>query len=468
MKLSIYNTMSREIEPFIPVNDNSVGMYCCGPTVYNYAHIGNLRTYIFEDVLHRILTYNDYQLTHVMNITDVGHLSDDGDEGEDKMVKRSKESGKSVYDIAAMYTKAFFEDTASLNIITPDITPRATQHIEQMINLISRLEENGHTYISGGNVYFSIDTFPSYGRLARLNLDQLQTGARIEVDKNKKNPKDFVLWFTNSKFENQAMQWPSPWGVGYPGWHVECSAMSMQYLGETFDIHCGGIDHVSVHHTNEIAQSEAATNKEWVKYWVHGEFLINETGKMSKSKGDFLTISLLKEKGYEALDFRYFCLLGHYRSQLVFSWQSLDAARSGRKNLIKLISQLQVDTHKDIEEITNEDAIRYLAEFREHINTDMHLPQALATLWKLLKDESISDSDKLGLVEHMDTIFALDLTSEEEKEEIPEEIYALLEKRAQAKREKNYQTADEVRAIVENMGYVIKDTKDGPIITKIV
>ncbi len=313
------------------MNDNSVGMYCCGPTVYNYAHIGNLRTYIFEDVLHRILTYNDYQLTHVMNITDVGHLSDDGDEGEDKMVKRSKESGKSVYDIAAMYTKAFFEDTASLNIITPDITPRATQHIEQMINLISRLEENGHTYISGGNVYFSIDTFPSYGRLARLNLDQLQTGARIEVDKNKKNPKDFVLWFTNSKFENQAMQWPSPWGVGYPGWHVECSAMSMQYLGETFDIHCGGIDHVSVHHTNEIAQSEAATNKEWVKYWVHGEFLINETGKMSKSKGDFLTISLLKEKGYEALDFRYFCLLGHYRSQLVFSWQSLDAARSGRK-----------------------------------------------------------------------------------------------------------------------------------------
>ena len=468
MNFSIYNTMSREIEPFIPLHDDKVGMYCCGPTVYNYAHIGNLRTYIFEDVLHRILIYNNYNLTHVMNITDVGHLSDDGDDGEDKMVKRSKESGNSVYDIAAMYTKAFFEDTTALNIITPDVTPKATEHIKQMIKLIQRLEENGHTYISGGNVYFSIDTFPLYGRLARLDLDNLQAGSRIEVDTNKKNPIDFVLWFTQSKFENQAMQWPSPWGVGYPGWHVECSAMSMHYLGESFDIHCGGIDHVSVHHTNEIAQSEAATNKEWVKYWVHGEFLINETGKMSKSKGEFLTISLLKDKGYDPLDFRYFSLLGHYRSQLVFSWQSLDAARSGRKNLLKIISLLKGDTPKTVENIVNEKALSYLEEFRTHINTDMHLPQALATLWKLLKDGQISDDDKKALVEHMDTIFALDLNKSEKEEEIPTEIYELLEKRTQAKRDKNYQTADEVRAIVENMGYIIKDTKDGPIITKIV
>ncbi len=468
MNFSIYNTMSREIEPFVPINSNNVGMYCCGPTVYNFAHIGNLRTYIFEDILHRVLRYNNFNLTHVMNITDVGHLSDDGDDGEDKMVKRSKESGMSVYDIAAMYTKAFFEDTESLNIITPDITPKATEHIEQMIDLIKKLEERGHTYIRGGNVYFSIDTFPSYGRLARLDLDQLDSGSRIEIDPNKKNPKDFVLWFTKSKFENQAMKWPSPWGVGYPGWHLECSAMSMHYLGQSFDIHAGGIDHVNVHHTNEIAQSEAATNKEWVKYWVHGEFLIDETGKMSKSKGDFLTLSLLKEKGYDPLDFRYFCLLGHYRSQIVFSWKSLDAARSGRKNLTKLISQLQGEGSKKVEEIDNEKALYYLSEFRRHINHDMHIPQALATLWKLLKDVNVSDEDKKTLASHMDTIFALDVIHEQKDEEIPQEVYELLEKRAQAKRDKNYQTADEVRAIVENMGYVIKDTKDGPIITKIV
>ena len=468
MNLSIYNTMSREIEPFVPLNEMNVGMYCCGPTVYNFAHIGNLRTYIFEDVLHRILTYNNYHLTHVMNITDVGHLSDDGDEGEDKMVRRSHESGKSVYEIADLYTKAFFEDTNALNIITPDITCKATEHIEHMINLIKRLEEGGHTYISGGNVYFSIDTFPEYGRLARLNLDQLNSGARIEIDENKKNPKDFVLWFTKSKFDNQAMRWPSPWGIGYPGWHIECSAMSMHYLGESFDIHCGGIDHVSVHHTNEIAQSEAATNKPWVKYWVHGEFLINETGKMSKSKGEFLTIPFLKDKGYDPLDYRYFCLLGHYRSQLVFSWTSLDAARSGRRNLVKLVSALSKENEKSVAEITDQKSLSYLQEFEQHINTDLHIPQALATLWTLLKDENVSDEDKRSLCSHMDTIFALDLIKEEKEVKIPEQIYALLEKRAQAKREKKYQEADEVRAIIEEMGYVIKDTKDGPIITKIV
>ena len=324
------------------------------------------------------------------------------------------------------------------------------------------------TYISGGNVYFSIDTFPEYGRLARLNLDQLNSGARIEIDENKKNPKDFVLWFTKSKFDNQAMRWPSPWGIGYPGWHIECSAMSMYYLGESFDIHCGGIDHVSVHHTNEIAQSEAATNKPWVKYWVHGEFLINETGKMSKSKGEFLTIPFLKDKGYDPLDYRYFCLLGHYRSQLVFSWTSLDAARSGRRNLMKLVSALSKENEKSVAEITDQKSLSYLQEFEQHINTDLHIPQALATLWTLLKDENVSDEDKRALCSHMDTIFALDLLKEEKEVKIPEQIYALLEKRAQAKIEKKYQEADEVRAIIEEMGYVIKDTKDGPIITKIV
>ncbi len=461
--------MDRKIEPFIPLHGKSVGMYCCGPTVYNYAHIGNLRTYIFEDLLHRILTYAGYDLKHVMNVTDVGHLSDDGDEGEDKMERRSRESGMSVYDIAQMYTAAFFEDTDALNIITPDVACRATEHIDQMIALIKRLEENGHTYISGGNVYFSIDTFPEYGRLAKLNLDQLQSGARIEVDENKKNPKDFVLWFTKSKFENHAMMWDSPWGSGYPGWHIECSAMSMHYLGESFDIHCGGIDHVNVHHTNEIAQSEAATGKNWVKYWVHGEFLINETGKMSKSKGEFLTLSLLKEKGYEPLDYRYFCLGGHYRSQLVFSWKSLDAAKNGRKNLMKAVSGLPFDTSRTVESITDEDSLSYLEQFKDHISVDLHIPQALALLWTLVKDSTVSDEDKAVLIRDMDRIFALDLTvkqPEGDESDIPQEIHDLVEQRVQAKKDKNYPLADEVRAIVESKGYLIKDTKDGPIVSK--
>ncbi len=463
MEVAIYNTMSRSIEPFVPLKNGKVGMYCCGPTVYNYAHIGNLRTYIFEDLLHRILTYRGYNLTHVMNITDVGHLSDDGDEGEDKMERRSRESGMSVYDIAAMYTKSFFADTGSLNIITPDVTCRATDHIGEMIALIQRLEERGHTYISGGNVYFSIDTFPSYGRLARLKLDQLSSGARIEVDENKRNPKDFVLWFTKGKFENQSMKWDSPWGVGYPGWHLECSAMSMKYLGESFDIHCGGIDHVSVHHTNEIAQSEAATGKEWVKYWVHGEFLIDETGKMSKSKGDFLTLSLLKEKGYSPLDYRYFCLGGHYRSQLIFSWQALDAAKGGRTNLMKHIRSIREEADGIKADISSEAGKAVLAEFEGHIAVDLHIPQALAVLWTLVKSKDISAAEKLSLIETMDSIFALDLLAEEEteSEEIPGEILELAQKRSEAKKVRDFALADALRDEIRDLGFTVKDTKDG-------
>jgi len=460
--------MSRSVEPFVPLSCDTVGMYCCGPTVYNYAHIGNLRTYIFEDLLHRILTYSGYELTHVMNITDVGHLSDDGDEGEDKMERRSRESGMSVYDIARMYTESFFNDTGSLNIITPDITCKATEHIQEMIDLIKRLEESGHTYISGGNVYFSIDTFPQYGRLARLKLDQLNSGARIEVDENKRNPKDFVLWFTKGKFENQAMKWDSPWGVGYPGWHLECSAMSMKYLGDSFDIHCGGIDHVSVHHTNEIAQSEAATGKEWVKYWVHGEFLIDETGKMSKSKGDFLTLSLLIDKGFDPLDFRYFCLTGHYRSQLIFSWASLKAAQGGRLNLKKQIQAIRNASDDRRKPISSDEAKAVLDEFEAHIATDLHIPQALAVLWKLVKDKDIDPAEKLSLIEKMDSIFALDLLQEENQEEepVPGEILALVQKRTEAKKNRDFTQADSLRDEIREKGYAVKDTKDGVEITR--
>ena len=334
MKVQIYNTMSRTVEEFKPITPNFVGMYGCGPTVYNYAHIGNLRTYIFEDTLKRVLMHAGYKVKHVMNITDVGHLTGDGDDGEDKMEKSARESGKSVWDIAKFYTEAFFKDYDSLNIIRPDVICPATQHIPQMIELIQRLEKGGHTYIAGGNVYFSIDTFPSYGKLARLNLDDLKSGARIDIDSNKKNPKDFVLWFTNSKFGEQAMMWDSPWGRGYPGWHIECSAMSMYYLGEHFDIHCGGIDAIPVHHTNEIAQSEAATGKTWVNYWMHGEFLLSDKGKMSKSSGEFLTMSVLKEHGFDPLDYRYFCLGANYRTQLQFSYQGLEGAKTARQGLV--------------------------------------------------------------------------------------------------------------------------------------
>ncbi len=467
MQLSLYNTLNRKIEPFVPIKEGKAYMYCCGPTVYNYAHIGNLRTYLFEDILRRTLEYNSFEVRHVMNITDVGHLSDDGDEGEDKMVKSAREQNKTIYEIADMYTAAFYADTDALNILRPTISCKATDHINDMIALIERLEERGHTYTAGGNVYFSIDTFPRYGEMARLKVDELQAGARIEVDPNKRNPKDFVLWFTQSKFANQAMVWPSPWGVGYPGWHIECSAMSMKYLGETFDLHCGGIDHIPVHHTNEIAQSEAATGKRWVNYWIHGEFLINETGKLSKSKGEFLTLSYLQEKGYHPLDYRYFSLGGHYRSQLVFSWQALDSARSARERLVKQVLALKGEASSPASTLS-EQSQKYVDTFIGHLNNDLNTPRALATLWTLLKDEEVSAAEKLAILYEADKILGLSL--EEVKEEIitiPEEVQALVDQRSEAKAAKEWSKADELRDIVENMGYSLKDTGEGTIITKI-
>jgi len=469
MKLSLHNTMTRTIEPFIPLESGKVGMYCCGPTVYNYAHIGNLKTYVFEDVLRRTLEYNGYAVSHVMNITDVGHLTDDGDDGEDKMVKSAQEKGLSILEIAQMYTDAFFADIDALHIKRPSIACKATDHIADMIDLIKRLEAKGHTYTAGGNVYFSIDTFPRYGELARLNLEELQAGARIDIDANKRNPKDFVLWFTQSKFEKQAMQWDSPWGRGYPGWHIECSAMSMKYLGESFDIHCGGIDHIPVHHTNEIAQSEAATGKKWVNYWVHGEFLLNETGKMSKSKGEFLTLSVLKEKGYDPLDFRYFCLGGHYRSQLVFSWQSMDSARSARKNLIKHIQTLKKEATEPAEK-WSETTSQYRKAFAEQLNNDLNTPRGLAIVWTLLKDSTMTAAEKLACLYDFDKILGLDVAAvvavDEQQVVIPAEIQALIDERTEAKSSKNYHRADELRAIVEKSGYILKDTADGTIVTK--
>lgn len=469
LSMKLYNTMDRKVEEFVPIEEGKVGMYCCGPTVYNYAHIGNLRTYIFEDILHRTLEEAGYRVKHVMNITDVGHLTGDGDDGEDKLGKRSRETGKSVWDIAAFYTDAFFADEKALNIKRPNVVCKATDHIQEMIALIKRLEEKGHTYTAGGNVYFSIDTIDDYGKLAGQKQEDKLSGARIAVDGNKRNPQDFVLWFTNSKFGEQAMMWDSPWGRGYPGWHIECSAMSMKYLGETFDIHCGGIDAIPVHHTNEIAQSEAATGHKWVNYWCHGEFLLNDKGKMSKSSGEFLTLPVLVGHGYNALDYRYFCLGGHYRTQLKFSYEALDHAKSARERLNSMVAELKAKAKP--ESTISEKAESYKDAFFAALFNDLRCPEALAVMWKMLKDNSITEGEKLSLLYSMDKVLGLDLDKVEAKKEEKvggEEEWKLVEERKQAKAEKNYQRADEIRKELEERGYIVKDTPQGPILQKIV
>lgn len=471
MDVHVYNTMSRSIELFQPINPGSVGMYTCGPTVYNYAHIGNLRTFLFEDLLKRTLEYAGYQVRHVMNITDVGHLTGDGDEGEDKIEKMAHKTGKTVWEIADFYTKAFFKDYDALSIIRPDVVCKATDHIKDMIALIQRLEKGGHTYVSGGNVYFDISSIPDYGKLARLKLDELQDASRedVFVDGNKKNPKDFVLWFTKSKFGEQAMMWDSPWGRGFPGWHIECSAMSMKYLGEHFDIHCGGIDAIPVHHTNEIAQSEAATGKKWVDYWMHGEFLLDDRGKMSKSNGEFLTLSVLEDKGYDPMDYRYFCLGGHYRSQLKFSFPSLDSAREARLGIVSRISDL-LSSGAKLVPIQSEAGKVAQKEFADHITNDLNSPRALADLWGVLKNDTLSVDERYSLAMDFNKVFGLELDKvTKRQEDAPVEdkdALALLAARTEAKKAKDWGKADAIRAQLDEMGYEVKDTSQGPVLVR--
>lgn len=462
MDFYVYNTMTNSKEALKPFDVNRVTMYTCGPTVYNYAHIGNLRTYIFEDVLKKALQYNGFNVSHAMNITDVGHLQSDSDEGEDKMLLGAQRENKSPYEIARFYEEAFFEDCRMLNIEKPEIICRATEHIEDMIKLIKKLEEKGYTYIANGNVYFAIDKFEGYNKLAGLPMDQLVAGSRVEVDTNKKNPLDFVLWFTNSKFKNHIMQWNSPWGVGFPGWHVECSAMSIKYLGEWIDIHCGGVDHIPVHHTNEIAQSEAALGHKWVNYWLHGEFLILDGGKMSKSSGDFLTISKLNEEGFSPIDYRYFCLQSKYRKQLIFSFDTLKDAKTSYQKLKGRIFDIKNST-KEEQSMDVEKIKKYRMDFTKHLCDDLNIANAFTVMYDVLKDTNLNKTEKLYLIEDFDKVFSLDLLNEDiiTLTVDNDSINKLIIERNDARKNKNWVRADEIRNILLEKNIELVDTKDG-------
>jgi len=483
MALELYNTMGRTLQEFRPIAKGKAGFYGCGPTVYNYAHIGNLRAYVFQDTLKRSLRFLGMEVTHVMNVTDIGHLTNDSDQGDDKMVRTAKERGQSVLEIARFYTDAFFKDTDRLNIIRPTVVCKATEHIGEMIALIKRLEERGHTYMAGGNLYYDISTYPDYGKLALINLDELKAGARIEVDANKRNPHDFALWFTKSKFENQALTWESPWGTGYPGWHIECSAMSMKYLGEQFDIHTGGIDHIQIHHTNEIAQSEGATGKRWVNYWLHNEFLVMDKGKMSKSSGNFLTLQYVIDQGYDPLDYRLFLLGGHYRSQLTFSWESMESAKNARKSLIKQVTKL-VETAGTAGTTTAAGTVRDFVSFAEGspartalerfqaaIEQDLNTPRAIAELQGLVRDATIPPAEALRALTIMDGVLGLELEAQARKQiaqdgaaqESDPRIDALVRERIDAKKAKNFARADEIRNQLKAEGILLEDGPSGTV-----
>lgn len=461
--LKVFNTLTREKEFFTPIKDKIVSMYSCGPTVYSFAHIGNLRTYIFMDLIRRTLKHNGYKIKGVLNITDVGHLLHDSDDGEDKMAKASREEKKTPLEIAEFYTKIFFEDLQKLNIGRPEILAKATDHIEEMIAYVQALQAAGFAYETSDGIYFDISKFENYGKLSGINLEEQQAGARVEINSEKRNPADFALW---KKAEPEhIMQWPSPWGMGYPGWHIECSAMSQKYLGAHFDIHSGGVDHIPIHHENEIAQNEALTGSKSVNYWLHGEFMLVDGGKMSKSLGNTYTIAQLEERGYSPLDFRFFCLNAHYRKKLNFTFEGMNSAKTSRERLCAALYQHKMSTAITPQEILD----KYKAQFEAAINDDLNIPLALGVLFTMSKEKKSADIYKLAL--EFDKIFGLSFDKvqapEQPKQDIPEEIAALVEARTQAKKEKNYQKADEIRKTVAEMGYSLLDTKEGVVVSKL-
>lgn len=459
MSLKIYNTLSHSEEEFIPWNGKVVNMYTCGPTVYHFAHIGNLRTYIMEDILERTLRYLGYDVKRCMNITDVGHLSSDSDTGNDKMVTAAQKEHKTVLEIAKYYTDIFFEDFKKLNIIKPEIVSPATENIDEYIKIIQKLLDTGYAYEAGGNVYFDTSKLKQYYVLTNHNEEELMDGVRdtVEVDNNKKNKADFVLWFTKSKFDSQDLKWESPFGLGYPGWHIECTGISIKYLGEKLDIHCGGVDNIFPHHTNEIAQSESFLGHPWCKYWFHVEHLNDESGKMSKSKGKTLTVDTLIENGYDPLSYRFLCLQSHYRKQLTFSYSSLDGAENAYKKLKNKVLNLSKDGEVETS-VFNE----YKNKFVSFLEDDINTANAISVIYDVLKAKT-NDLTKYELIKDFDRVLGLELTTETNNtsEVDTEFINSKIEERIEAKKNKNYELADKIRNELLEMGVILKDTREG-------
>ena len=469
--MQIYNTLTRKKDEFIPREQGKVAMYTCGPTVYHYAHIGNLRSYIMEDVLEKYLRYVGYDVKRVMNITDVGHLTSDGDTGDDKMLKGAKREHKTVMEIAKFYTDAFFSDCDKLNIKTPDVVEPATQCISEFIKVIKKLIDTGYAYEAGGNIYFDTSKLEQYYVFNDFKEEDLAVGVRegVEEDSNKRNKADFVLWFTKSKFDDQELKWDSPWGVGYPGWHIECSCISMKHLGEYLDIHCGGIDNAFPHHTNEIAQSEAYLGHEWCNYWFHVHHLNTNSGKMSKSKGEFLTVSLLESKGYDPLVYRFFCLLSHYRKSLVFSYENLDnAAVSYNKLIAKIAALINVNDG----EVDKEKFEQLKKEFTDAMDNDINTSMAITAVYNVLKSDANAKT-KLALMEDFDKVLSIGLIEKAKalsessaEEKIPDEILQLVEQRKEARKAKDFARADALRDKISELGYVVEETRQGTKISK--
>jgi len=459
----LYNTLTRRKEEFKPLKSKKVGLYSCGPTVYDYAHIGNLRTYIFEDALKRVLKFNGYKVKQVMNITDVGHLTSDADEGEDKLEKGAKREGKTVWEIAEFYTKAFKVNLKDLNILEPDIWCKATDFIKEQIKFVKQLAKKGLTYKTADGIYFDTAKYPDYARLAKLNLAGQRAGARVKVNPEKKHPTDFALWkfsYSNGRsfdsvLDDQAsrrqMEWPSPWGRGFPGWHLECSAMSIKQLGKEFDIHCGGVDHIAVHHTNERAQNWGLTSKESVKWWLHGEFLIINQGRMGKSEGNFITLKTLKEKGIAPLAYRFFVLQAHYRTKLNFSWEAMAAAQSGYQNLVNEISRFDRPSGGCPE---------FEQRFLETINDDLDIPRGLAILQELLKSNYHHSSKRQAIIK-FDQVLGLNLNQYKKERPLSAKVKDLINRRQQARADKDFALADKIRQELKDQGIIIKDLEDG-------
>ncbi|HPY98758.1 MAG: Cysteine--tRNA ligase [Firmicutes bacterium ADurb.Bin099] len=459
--MKVYNTLTKKKEQLVPIDDKTVRMYSCGPTVYSYAHIGNMKAFLFMDFLKRSLNYLGYKVKNVMNITDVGHLVSDADEGEDKMIKTAKSTNKTPWEIAAMYTDAFLADIKKLNIQRPNVLCKASEHIEEMLEMVYKLYDEGYAYETSDGIYFDIAKFPQYGRLSNLDLEGQLAGARVAVNEEKRHPADFALWKKAPK--EHIMQWDSRWGMGYPGWHIECSAMSRKYLGDQFDIHTGGVDHIPIHHENEIAQSDAFLKKQAVKYWMHCEFLQVDGGKMSKSMGTAYLLSDLEEKGYEPLAFRYMCLNAHYGKKLNFTWDGIEAAQKSLNRLSNLVLEhKESDTHIDSNVIEE-----YKQQFREALQDDLNLPLAMSTVWNAARN-NVKSKSIYNLLMDFDKVLALDLDKKrtEAAEDIPEEVTLLAKQRLEARKNKDWKKSDQLRDRIRQLGYSINDTPAGQVIKK--